>query len=118
MDKHYQCPKFKKLLVQWIDEKVYYDRDKTMRKFGYRKGKRKILLNDIFEMIGLCMTMNMRFKTAFLNYGPKDSGKTQFYNIIMNLIGFDNISNTSLQRMGKDQFGAENMDEVFLKIAR
>lgn len=99
--KRYECPKFKKALVKWLDKKG---------KKGYRIGKRNILINDIFEGIGLCLTMNMGFRTSFLNYGPPRCGKTQFFNIICYIIGKRNISNTSLQRLSKNEFGAEGLE--------
>lgn len=97
---YYDCPKFKKALVQWIDEKTTTH---------YRKGKRVLLINDIFEGIGLCMTTKMDLKTAFLNYGPPGCGKTQFFNIISHVVGNKNLSQTSLQRLGKNEFGGEGL---------
>lgn len=99
-DNEYDCSFFKKTLVQWIDEKTQK---------GYRKGKRTLLINDVFEMMGLCMTMRMSMKASFLNYGPQNCGKTQFYNILSFILGHRNMSNTSLQRLGKNEFGAEGM---------
>ena len=96
----FHCPKFQKALVSWIDEKSGK---------GYRKGKRRILIKDIFEMMALCMTMNMGMRTAFLNYGEPRCGKTQFFNIMSYLIGSNNISNTSLQRLAKNEFGGDDL---------
>lgn len=95
-DKKYDCPKFKKAVIKWIDKKT---------KNGYRERNRFILLNDIFEAIGLCMTTNTSYKTSFLNYGPKNSGKTQFFNILNEVIGKMNIATQSLQRITKNEFG-------------
>ena len=100
MNKRFYCPQFKRAVIKWIDKKTTK---------WHRNGKRKILLRDIFEAIGLCMTMNMSFRTAFLNYGPPRCGKTQFFNIICHIIGKNNISNTSLQRLSKNEFGADDL---------
>lgn len=105
---HYDCPKFKKLLVQWLDEK-----SSVMingKASPHRKGTRIFLINDVFEAIGLCMTMKSDLKSSFMNYGNQNSGKTQFFNILTHIIGKRNMSGTSLQRLGGDQFGAEGME--------
>lgn len=102
VDHYHDCPKFKKAVVGWIDEKC---KDKK----GYRKKNRKLLLNDIFEMMALCMTTRVDLKAAFLNYGKENCGKTQFYHILSYIIGAQNMSGTSLQRLGKNEFGAEGL---------
>lgn len=97
----YDCPMFKKALVQWIDKK-------TIK--WHRLGGRKVLINDIFEAIGLWMTMNMGFRTDFILYGDPGCGKSQFFNIVIRIIGLMNVSHTSLQRLGKNEFGAEGLE--------
>ncbi len=99
-DKEYKCLKFKKILVQWIDKKT---------KQYHRKGKRKFLLNDIFEAIGLTMTMNTGFKKHFIPLGPTDAGKTQFGNIRNALFDNRNMVGSSLQRIGSNEFGTDNL---------
>jgi hypothetical protein len=105
----YDCPMFKKLLVQWIDAKCFEWNPLTNRNDirikGYREGKRRILINDIFEMIGLCMSLEMGFKTAFCNYGEKDTGKTQFANIVGHIIGAENMAHQELYIL-TERFGS------------
>jgi len=97
MGEKFRCPKFKNALRSWISAPFS-----------------KVRIRDIFEAIGLCMTMNMSFKAAFLNYGPPHSGKTQFFNVIVNLIGMENMAFTSLQRLGKNEFGAWGLEYKIL----
>jgi len=89
------CPKYRQLLLDWlgIDNKVSID--------------------DIFEMIGYSMTMNTDLKMAFFMYGGTHSGKSSFQNILGHIIGDKNIASTDLQRLGRDQFGT---DELQFKI--
>jgi phage/plasmid-associated DNA primase len=107
--REYDCPMFKKLLVQWIDGKCFEYNPQTKRNDirikGYRKGKRRLLINDVFEMIGLCMSLEMGFKAVFINYGEKDTGKTQFANIISFIIGDDNMSDQELSVL-TERFGS------------
>ena len=84
----FTCPKFKKALFEW---------------FGTPFSK--VLMSDIFEAIGYCMTMNNSMKTAFMNYGEPDTGKTQLLNIIMGIIGRMNYSMMGISRLTHDQFG-------------
>ena len=87
-DKEYRCPKFKRLLREWLSLPFS-----------------KIRVRDIFEAIGLCMTVNVSYKAAFMNYGPPHTGKTQFFNIIKYVIGIKNMSALTLQRITKNEFG-------------
>jgi len=84
----YDCPKFKEALFKWFGNPFS-----------------EILMSDIFEGIGYCMTMNNGLKTAFMSHGPPDTGKTQLLNIIMGIIGKDNYSMVGLKRMTKNEFG-------------
>jgi P4 family phage/plasmid primase-like protien len=87
----YDCPIFKKLLADWLGD------------------NNPITEDDIFEILGYCLTMNVDFKTAFLIYGPTNSGKTQFLNILKHLVGDYNIAGTEFQRLGSNEFGLEDL---------
>jgi len=87
----HNCPKFKIALSQWLGT------------------KNKITMDDIFEMIGYSMTMNVSLKMAFFIYGPSHTGKTQFQTVLEHVIGHQNRANISLQRMTKDQFGTHGL---------
>jgi len=90
-DKKYKCPKFTKALKTWLI------RNPT------------ILPEDIFEMMGYSMTVNVSLKKAFYFYGPTDSGKTTFQTILEGIIGIENRSTTSLWRMSKNEFGTHGL---------
>ena len=64
VDKEYNCPKFEALLEQWLD----------------KKGETTI--DDIYELIGYTLSMNVGMKTAVFLYGPTNTGKSQFINIL------------------------------------
>ncbi len=85
------CPKFKKILKQWLGS------------------NNKVTIDDVFEMIGYSMTMNTDMKLAFFIFGPSHAGKTQFQTVLEHVIGHHNRSNTSLQRMNKNEFGTHGM---------
>lgn len=85
------CPKFKTLLLQWLGK------------------NNKVIIDDIFEMIGYSMTMNVGMKLAFFIYGPSHAGKTQFQTILEHVVGHQNRGNTSLQRMSKNEFGTDGL---------
>ena len=87
-DKEYRCPKFKFMLRQWLS-----------RPFSYAR------CMDVFESMGLCMTTNTGYKTSFMTYGPKNSGKTRLFNIVKFIIGTKNMTAISLQRIVKNEFG-------------
>lgn len=101
-DKIYNCPHFKKLLSQWIYKKININ-----NKIFYIP--KKVLISDIFEAIGLTMTMNTGFKKHFIPLGNTDSGKTQFGNTRNELFDIKNMAGTTLQRIGKNEFGTDNL---------
>ena len=96
--KEADCPKFKKLLIEWLEEDNIVKPD------------------DIFEMIGYTMTMTTHLKMAFMIYGKSNTGKTAFQNILSNLIGIDNISQNSLERLGSNEFGTDNLEYKILNM--
>lgn len=101
-DKVYDCQKFKKLLTQWIYKKIKF-KENTLYI------PKILLIRDIFEAMGLSMTMNTGFKKHFIPFGETDSGKTQFGNIKNNLFDTRNVAGTTLQRIGKNEFGLDNL---------
>jgi len=112
---NYDCPKFKAALKEWLCRKH--------EKVIWWKGERRVLTlyefpkvtyDDIFEMIGLCMSLNTSFKKAFLNYGPPHSGKTQFLNLLIHVIGDDNSSAVKLHRLTKNEFGTKRLQMKLL----
>lgn len=102
VQEEYNCPKFEKALDEWL---IPSDKSNI------------IIYSDIYEMIGLCMSTHTGFKKSFINIGPKDSGKTQFTNIITHIIGEDNTEAIPLQRMTKDHFGTVGLQMKLLNVA-
>lgn len=94
----FDCPKFKQALREWIYKKIEKD-----NKILYIP--QIALISDIFEGIGYCLTMNNSMKTAFINFGVPDTGKTQLLNIIMGIIGRKNYSSMSIKRLTQNDFG-------------
>ena len=102
VEKKHGCPKFEKALGEWL---IPPDKSNVIQ------------FSDIYEMIGLCMSTHTGFKKSFLNIGPKDSGKTQFTNIVTYIIGEDNTEAIPLQRMTKDHFGTVGLQMKLLNVA-
>jgi len=96
-DIKYKCRNFKRALRQWLGP------------------KNVVRPRDIFEMIGYCLTTSSKFKKAFLNYGNKDSGKSTFTNVLVKIIGRDNISSISLQRLNQ-RFGTNELQFKLLNL--
>ncbi len=94
---NYDCPKFKSALDNWLGK------------------DNKVKNKDVFEMIGLCLTMNTEFKHFFVNYAEPHHGKSQFTNILTALIGRNNMSAISIQRLNK-RFGTMNLPFKILNL--
>lgn len=94
------CPKFKQALIDWL--------------FGQFENPTKP--DDLFEIMGYLMTMNVNLKKAFYIYGDLNSGKTTFENILLHIIGEDNRANISLQRMTENQFGTNGLQLKILDM--
>ncbi len=97
----HDCPRFKKMVGEWL--------------LG-QKGENPILPDDIFQIIGYLMTMNVNLKKAFYIFGNKHSGKSTFQNILLYLIGSDNRAEIDLNRMTKDQFGTDGLQLKILNM--
>jgi phage/plasmid-associated DNA primase len=114
-----KCNLFKKSVVKWVDQKIQRFNPQTQRNDifvkGYRKGKRKVLLNDIFEYIGLCMTLEVGFKSVMMCQGPKDSAKSQLSNIVATIIGTDNLSTSELYEL-TERFGSNAIQFKLLNL--
>ena len=87
----YECLKFEEALIKWLGD------------------DNPVILDDIFEIIGYCMTVDVSLKKAFYFFGPTDGGKTQFQTILEYIIGHKNRSAISLWRMNKNEFGTHGL---------
>lgn len=92
------CKKFKSLLKDWLGD------------------NNNVKIDDIFEMMGYSMTMNVDMKTAFFIYGPTNTGKTQFQTILEYVIGHNNRSSIPLQRLEKNEFGSDGLEFKLLNM--
>ncbi len=63
------------------------------------------------EWIGYYFHRNYMFKKAIIFVGDGDTGKTTLLETIDNLLGKDNISSVTLQKMASDKFAAVHMHE-------
>lgn len=61
------------------------------------------------EWIGYYFLRNYMFKKAMIFVGEGDTGKTTLLEVITNLIGKENISSISLQKMSGDKFSAAHL---------
>ena len=85
------CIEFKKALSMWLGSNSTVTSD------------------DMFEFIGYSMSMGVGQKKAFMIFGETNTGKTQFREVVVYLIGSENVSETSLHRMGEDKFGLQEI---------
>ena len=88
-DSSANCPKF----LQFIQEIT---------------GNDKELNNVIQEMVGYCLCHNVKAEKAFFLYGSGKNGKSVLAKIIEQLVGSQNVSSISLQRLGEN-FGIASM---------
>lgn len=93
-------PKAKYAKIQEFLNNIFYDED----------------IDTIQEMIGYLLLRDYRFKKAMLLLGEKDSGKTKFLNLIVSLIGKNNISGESLQRIAFDRFASASLYGKYLNL--
>lgn len=63
------------------------------------------------EWIGYYFWRNYMFKKAIIFVGAGDTGKTTLLEVIVNLLGANNISSISLQKMSSDKFSAAHLYE-------
>jgi putative DNA primase/helicase len=61
------------------------------------------------EWIGFYFIRNYQFKKAMIFVGEGDTGKTTLLEVITFLLGIDNISSISLQKMSGDKFSAAHL---------
>jgi len=94
----HKCPKFLELLGQWL----------------YNNGN--VTEDDIFEMIGYTMTMDVSQRKAFFILGPTTTGKTSFQNILETIIGKENRIGTAIQEFGSSRFSMDNMENKVLNM--
>ncbi len=65
----------------------------------------------IEEWLGFYFLRNYMFKKAIIFVGDGDTGKTTLLEVITHLLGRENISSISLQKMSSDKFSAAHLYE-------
>lgn len=73
-------------------------------------------VDTIQEFVGFCLWREYLFKKALVFVGPQDSGKTTLLKVINALIGEENISGESLQKVASDKFSAINLKDKMLNL--
>jgi P4 family phage/plasmid primase-like protien len=63
------------------------------------------------EWLGYYFLRNYMFKKAMIFVGEGDTGKTTLLEVITHLLGRDNLSSISLQKMSSDKFSAAHLYE-------
>jgi len=63
------------------------------------------------EWLGYYFLRSYMFKKAMIFVGEGDTGKTTLLEVITNLLGKDNLSSISLQKMSSDKFSAAHLYE-------
>lgn len=61
------------------------------------------------EWLGFYFMRNYMFKKAMIFVGEGDTGKTTLLEVITNLLGKENLSSISLQKMSSDKFSAAHL---------
>ncbi len=82
------CPRTKDFLAQVLDE----EQQKTVQ-----------------EWLGYYFYRYYMFKKAIIFVGEGDTGKTTLLEVIINLLGKENTSSVSLQKMASDKFSAAHL---------
>jgi putative DNA primase/helicase len=66
------------------------------------------------EIMGYCLIPDTRFEKAVMLLGPGSNGKSVFLDILVALLGVDNIANVALQDLEENRF---RVAELFGKLA-
>lgn len=57
----------------------------------------KDIANLLVELAGYCLYRNCKFKKAFILYGDKNNGKSSYIDLLVNMLGKDNITSHDLK---------------------
>ncbi len=95
-DKKAKCPKIEKFLNEILEEK-YFDL--------------------IYEFLGDSLTGKIKYQKALLFTGEGANGKSTLIELFRKLVGFENCSGTSLQKLLEDKFGVCNLEGKLLNLS-
>ena len=88
--------------------------DNVLDNLSCKKQERK---QTILEMIGYSMTTSVKLQKAFVLYGETArNGKSTLINIIISLIGRENIGTVSFKDINKNRFAASGIKNKILDI--
>jgi P4 family phage/plasmid primase-like protien len=87
---------------------------KTIAFFNQVLSEEQLL--TVQEWIGYYFYRSYMFKKAIVFVGEGDTGKTTLLETIIHLIGIDNISSVSLQKLSSDKFSAAHLYEKHANI--
>lgn len=84
--------------IQATYDKDAYDEnvDKMLNKISCNS---KEIRNLLEEMIGYCLIPTTKFQKAFILYGDGSNGKSSFLDMVINLLGEQNVSSLSLKEL-------------------
>jgi P4 family phage/plasmid primase-like protien len=94
-DRDADCPKIKEFLNQILDDDS---------------------VSIIQEWLGYCLYRSYFAKKAIIFLGERDTGKTTLIRIMTRLLGEENISNVSLQKLSSDKFALSNLFQKYANI--
>ncbi|MHB1418197.1 MAG: DNA primase family protein [Bacillota bacterium] len=85
---------------------VIYDEKAICEAFyGYLDSSfEETIIPLIGEVMGLCIIPSTRFEKAVMLKGPAGSGKSTLLDTIINLLGYENVSNVPLQDLEENKF--------------
>jgi len=70
----------------------------------------------IQEFAGYCLYKKYNIKKSLIFVGEPDTGKTTLLNLLINVIGENNISSVSLHKITKDKFSSANLQHKLMNI--
>lgn len=73
-------------------------------------------IDIIQEIYGFCLYRKIFLKKAFIFSGVKNTGKSTNLKALTNLIGINNISGVSLQKLSGDKFAIGNLYQKYVNI--
>jgi putative DNA primase/helicase len=63
----------------------------------------------VLDMFASCLWRTCRLKKSLLLVGPTDTGKSTFLNVVIRLLGEENVSNVALQDLETNRFQTVNL---------
>ena len=74
-------------------------------------------INTLWEWIGYCLWPDHRIKNFVILYGPGDSGKSTFAELLRAFLGRDNCSSVTLHNLSESRFKIAELRHKYANIA-